>query len=395
MAKKFDLNLFDIILNYLWPNYRYLVKHKLSNRCERCTLNDKFTIIQNGLCQVCSTQSNENSQEIDPSKQEENRYLFDKLLVESQGKGKKKYDAAIFFSGGKDSTYMLYRIATHYKKLRLLAITIDNGFRSQDAIKNTAYLCNYFKIDHLNYSVYEIYKKMYRFGFSNFSHEGFVLTDIIDGELFVDIGKSLAADMSIPLLILGCTPEQIDMIHRVCDEYDRFNRDSFFLDDSKMVKREYFNQIRLDKVLTEEDLGYLWDSNHYKKSDIPLIVMPFQAWGYDKDKIIQELASLDLKCNFSSTITNDTYVTLGVYLDYTILGYSTFEPEFASQVRAGLSDRKKNLYLWEFVEYMTTIHPHLFTKSNEFTMAIDKLGYSMDDINHIIEQAKIALAPRL
>lgn len=43
-----------------------------------------------------------------------------------------KYDAAVGFSGGKDSTYVLYQLVKKYN-LKVKAFTLDNGFMSEEA----------------------------------------------------------------------------------------------------------------------------------------------------------------------------------------------------------------------------------------------------------------------
>ncbi|MDA4120433.1 MAG: hypothetical protein OK436_07595, partial [Thaumarchaeota archaeon] len=70
------------------------------------------------------------------------------LLTEHQGKGAGKYDALVLYSGGKDSTLLLHKLVTEYPGLRLLALTVDNGFMSQAAVENTSSLRGKLDLDH-------------------------------------------------------------------------------------------------------------------------------------------------------------------------------------------------------------------------------------------------------
>jgi hypothetical protein len=61
---------------------------------------------------------------------------------------KGEYDCIVGFSGGKDSTYVIYRLKSHYGA-RVLAFTLDNSFLNDYARENIERVVKEFEIDHL------------------------------------------------------------------------------------------------------------------------------------------------------------------------------------------------------------------------------------------------------
>ncbi len=102
-------------------------------RCTKCILSSAFPKIQfdeDGVCNFCRNEiyfTTEN-QTIDNAREQ-----IDNLLSEHKGKG--QYDAVMCYSGGKDSTYTLMLAVQEYK-LKVLALTVDNGFISPVAFDN-------------------------------------------------------------------------------------------------------------------------------------------------------------------------------------------------------------------------------------------------------------------
>ncbi len=102
-------------------------------RCTKCILSSAFPRIQfdeKGVCNFCRNEiyfTTENQSIANAREQITN------LLNEHQGKG--QYDAVMCYSGGKDSTYTLM-LATRQYNLKVLALTVDNGFLSPVAFEN-------------------------------------------------------------------------------------------------------------------------------------------------------------------------------------------------------------------------------------------------------------------
>ena len=71
---------------------------------------------------------------------------LDGLLETAREQSNGAFDAVLLFSGGKDSTYALYRL--HDLQARVLAFTFDNGFISPAAIENISRIVNRLGVEH-------------------------------------------------------------------------------------------------------------------------------------------------------------------------------------------------------------------------------------------------------
>ena len=102
----------------------------IKNRECTCCVNDKTVkhihFSKDGKCNFCDTYEKYKDQLHDYENLEK---LF---LKKIDRKGNYDYDAVVGFSGGKDSTYVLYRLVHDYK-LKVKAFTLDNGFMSKEA----------------------------------------------------------------------------------------------------------------------------------------------------------------------------------------------------------------------------------------------------------------------
>ncbi|MGE5343493.1 MAG: amino acid adenylation domain-containing protein [Candidatus Omnitrophota bacterium] len=103
-------------------------------RCRTCLLPANYPNIQldeDGVCHTC--------REYQAYKTEVDRYFktdadFDRLIEGVKNAERGKYDCLLLFSGGKDSTYVLYRLID--MGLKVLTFTFDNGYISDAAFAN-------------------------------------------------------------------------------------------------------------------------------------------------------------------------------------------------------------------------------------------------------------------
>lgn len=102
-------------------------------RCSSCVLSASFPRISfdaNGVCNFCR---NELLFTTEKEVVEQSRVKALSLFEELSGTS--EYDAVVCYSGGKDSTYTLMQAVQKYD-LKVLALTIDNGFLSPFAFDN-------------------------------------------------------------------------------------------------------------------------------------------------------------------------------------------------------------------------------------------------------------------
>lgn len=365
---KINLRVLYWAANFWWPAYRRLIQHQLTPRCMGCGLSARLAPLSNGLCAMCQTQgsAHRSSGEAatdsfapDPSV----RHAFDSYIEQLQGQGRGKYDLLLFFSGGKDSTYLLQAFRTRFPRLRILALTIDNGFRSPFAQQNSPQICRWLKVDHLELRPYTIFQRLYHYGFKHFSRHGFSYTDIWEGELFQDIGRNLAAQMGIPAMALGYTPEQTANLPSDSDPYQLYSQAQAINQANQHFTRTTFLDIPLATIFTPLEMRYWWDATRYPSEAIPVMLFPWLAWGYHKEAVQQAVQGIPIlgRGEAHPDLTNDLYVSLGLMLDYKHLGYSHYETEFANLVRSGKEDYQGNRNFWEFCEYLA-LHSRLLLR---------------------------------
>ena len=100
--------------------------------CTNCMLPETYETFEfdkKGVCNVCNSHKHQKSK-IDWDARAE---TFNKLVEDFRGKG--DYDCLVPFSGGKDSTYVLYEIVVKHK-LKPLVISFDHGFFREQHLKN-------------------------------------------------------------------------------------------------------------------------------------------------------------------------------------------------------------------------------------------------------------------
>ena len=118
-------------------------------------------------------------------------------------KKKRKYDALVPLSGGKDSSYVLY-LAVKVYKLNVLCFTFDNGFMSDLALRNIQKVIETCKVDH-------IWVKQDK----NFLNELYRTSLLHSGEICGICGLGIERNMlkisqawHIPLILLGHAPNE-------------------------------------------------------------------------------------------------------------------------------------------------------------------------------------------
>jgi N-acetyl sugar amidotransferase len=119
--------------------------YKVSGRCVMDTSDPEITFDQNGHCSHCTefllrrARHKYNGSESDEA--------FEKMIAEIKRSGRgRRYDCVIGVSGGADSSYLAYVAKEH--GLRPLAVHMDNGWNSEEAVGNIKKLTRKLGIDY-------------------------------------------------------------------------------------------------------------------------------------------------------------------------------------------------------------------------------------------------------
>ncbi len=336
--------LFEFYVRHIWPIHRIFAKKYYSLRCNRCGIATECSPLDDhGICALCKDYEHLSSvtdQEDDTPLQNE----LEQFLTSFEAKGTLHYDALVLFSGGKDSSYLLYRLKETHPHLRLLALTINNSFMSAIAMDNAASVTKKLGIDHMIMAPKaRVFKNMFRHSFMHLQGLGCSATiDMLDGELLIDQGRVTAATMNIPLLIIGYSHEQVKI--------ESLEVPTKYEDPAKRTSAAVYT---IEDLSLEEDRHYWWDGSRYTPEDIPRVVFPYYAWNLSEEFIKSEVNRLELIDGHKNSplITNNVLIPLQGLVDVATIGYSSWEPEFTQMVREGKADKKYWQYTFEMLQY--------------------------------------------
>jgi predicted subunit of tRNA(5-methylaminomethyl-2-thiouridylate) methyltransferase len=120
--------------------------------CTHCVLSNSFprlTFDNQGVCSICREYDKWMSEW--KSNLPEQRKILDKICAKAKSK-RKEFDALIPYSGGKDSSFVLY-VAKKELGLTCLAYTLDTGYLSEQAKNNIEKTCRKLKVEQIYYRI--------------------------------------------------------------------------------------------------------------------------------------------------------------------------------------------------------------------------------------------------
>jgi hypothetical protein len=118
--------------------------------CTKCVLTNSFprlTFDEQGVCSICREYDSWTSGW--QSRLPQQRKILDKICERAKSKHK-EFDALVPYSGGKDSSFVLY-VAKKELGLNCLAYTADNGYLSEHAKSNIDKTCRKLGVEHIYY----------------------------------------------------------------------------------------------------------------------------------------------------------------------------------------------------------------------------------------------------
>lgn len=175
--------------------------------CEKCGLPENYPKIrfsEKGVCNYCDFYEQQKKLLED---EKERKRIFAEQVQKAKEKARKtgaSYDCIVGFSGGKDSTYIIWQMKYTYG-LRVLAVTFQNGFHTAYGRNNIDIALEKLNVDHITVRMNEEeLRKMYSKSVS-------VLKNFC-GVCFHYMHyycHALAGKFQIPLIVNGRTKGQI------------------------------------------------------------------------------------------------------------------------------------------------------------------------------------------
>jgi hypothetical protein len=295
----------------------------------------------------------------------------DDLLARTAGAGGGRYDALLLISGGKDSAFLLDRLRRDHPRLRLLTVLVNSGFMSPVALENVARLLERLPTPHVEIRPpVDLVRSVYRWALTHLDRQkGYSLVDLFDGQITFDAAFSLAADLGVPYVIAGLGKNQLENIYGpVHWEWPPEGRD---LPAAVGAGRE---------EAFPDPSGRLWyRPERWPVERRPRMLTPFVLWDPRETYLLAEVERRGLMPpkHTSPLVTNNALIPLIGLAEVARFGYSSFEVEFAKQVREGKSSRDWWLNLFEALEYSAKTGRFLSQSAHETLAA---LGLTLADI---------------
>lgn len=121
--------------------------------CKTCSLPDNFPdfhMEENGSCNYCNFYEQQKSVITDFDQLERTFLTYLETAKRTAKENGSQYDCLVGFSGGKDSTYIIYQLKEKYH-MRVLAFTYDNGFCTEYGKSNIESVLEQMDVDYLTF----------------------------------------------------------------------------------------------------------------------------------------------------------------------------------------------------------------------------------------------------
>jgi len=305
--------------------------------CKKCVLDSDIPGIHinedTGLCHFCETYTPLTSQE-------KSEYLarIEELFKQYRGKG--NYDVIYALSGGKDSSYTLYKLKKDYPFLKIMAVQFDNGFTSENAIKNAQKMCkitgcDYFQLTVEKEVLYDTFRKAAE-SYDTFpKFAKYRASDICN--VCITIIKQKLIEQAIiekaPFIIFAFTAGQ--------SPNPIINLSPNFIQWSRNLFKKQLEKIGIDD---KDELFLLKSKVLENMGETALSILhPLCLWEYSEDKVLDTLLEIGWE-QPGIDDSNSTNCTLNSFACYNHLEKYGFHPyafDTAGLVRSGEMSREE------------------------------------------------------
>lgn len=329
-------------------------------RCKKCLIPENYPDIklnENGICNLCLNEKSED----DLAEKTRYKKEFEEYIEKIKGTG--EYDCLLLYSGGKDSTYLLYILKEKYG-LNILTVTVDIGVMKPVAKTNIKECIDHFNVDHITVTPENnFFKRLHRY-FIQHPNQNTYCTSVcgICQKVTHDIGLNIAAEKKIPFVALALSPF----------EAVRYERPREILLKSEIPEELY------QEPFTERDRSYFWDPKNVKAEEIPRFIIPFYAIDYPGvEKIIEKLVEIGLgtKRGFDPLRSNCYLCWLLMYLDIKKYNCNPYVYPLSRLIRQGKTKRRWSILL----PLGTWLFKHGVIKRKEIKYALKYLDLKIED----------------
>jgi len=290
---------------------------------------------EEGICNHCQKYRGHTTTKTQKKKYEQ-KFL---KLLETERRSE-NYDVLMAYSGGKDSTYTLDVFVNRYK-LRVLALTFDNTFISQQSFLNMTKVCDALGADHYIIrparkfvrSIFRTAAKEELYSPKTLERASTICTSCI-GMVKAVILRT-AIEKRIPFIGFGWSPGQAPVQASV------MRTNAALMQTTQKAIYEPLHNIVGDAItpyfVTEEQFA--------DPAGFPWNIHPLAFLDYNEEKIIARIKEIGWE-RPSDTDPNSTNCLLNAYANYVHRSRYNFHPyvwEIANMVRTGVLDRQEGI----------------------------------------------------
>jgi 3'-phosphoadenosine 5'-phosphosulfate sulfotransferase (PAPS reductase)/FAD synthetase len=310
--------------------------------CSNCILPETFPGISfnaEDICNHCQTFDGRKTKLNEDKKRYKQKFLdlFNQFTkTRNLQLATRPYDILMAYSGGKDSTYTLILLKNKYK-LRVLAVTFDNGFISQRAVMNIKTVTDKLSVDHIYFKPqWELMKRIFSvaaeqelYPKKTLERASTICTSCMG--IVKSICLKMAIEHGIPMTGYGWSPGQAPVQSSLIK-----NNPSLI----RMAQQAILNPLR--KVAGDEIETYFLQEKHYLQADRFPYNVHLMAWEfYDEDVMLDEIKKYGWIAP-KDTDSNSTNCLLNAFANDVHIKRYGFHPyawEIANMVREGIMKR--------------------------------------------------------
>jgi hypothetical protein len=341
--------------------------------CKICILPETFPGINfnaEGVCNHCQRFDCMGLKLSEDKKRYEQKFLDLLNQLINQSTIQRSYDILMAYSGGKDSTYTLSLLRNKYK-LRVLAVSFDNGFISETAITNIKTVTNKLGVDHIFFKpqwkllkrIFSVATEQELYSKKTLERASTICTSCIG--LVKSICLKMAIEQDIPMVGFGWSPGQAPVQSSIMK-----NNPSLI----RMAQQAIMNPLR--EIAGDGINPYFLQEKHYLQADRFPYNVHLMAWEiYDEDVMLDEIKKFGWVAP-QDTDSNSSNCLLNAFANDVHLKRYGFHPyvwEIANMVREGTMKRDegyKKIYQEQPANLIEIAKEKLFNSNQHITNSI-------------------------
>jgi hypothetical protein len=367
----------------------------MAKYCKKCLLPNNYLNIkmdEDGVCEFCKTYK--------PTKYLGTEQLLKDIQPALEKNSSKKFDCVVKFSGGRDSTYLLWYIVKELH-LRPLAVFSDDMFIPELVIENMKTTCKILDVE-LRIIQHENLKKCLPHHL-----KAWIKRPVPESLMFLNVGERIGYEMlpeeeavkeGVYLIFSGRTPIQsaeqykTDLM-KLGNKGGKVRWILGFLKQSLLNPALVSNPFSLKVVWKEFNVGK-WRKKLLEQNGM-MVAMPFYEYVHWDEKEIERVLFEEVKWQMPDGIKNSSrwgceVDTLRQYLFYRTLGYNDTNVDLSYMIRDGLISREDAKVKLESSvnisdDYIRYIVDKAGVDADTFFTRLDKkypkISFKVDDVN--------------